>query len=344
MRQRGIRRWWLACALVVVVGGTVSTACGGTEVASRPAGDARALNVVTTISPITSIVENIGGSRIAVRGVVPEGANSHTFDLPPSAAALFAEADLIVGNGLQLEGPTLAVANAAKKAGTPILLLGDLAIVEDEYLYDFSFPKEQGRPNPHVWPDPLLALEYAALVRSELSRLDPGGSPEYAGNYERFEERVGQLDAAIKAAVATVPAKSRSLLTYHDSWAYFAKRYGMTVVGAVQPSDFSEPSAGEVARLIKQVRALGLPAIFGSEVFPSPVMSQIARETGARFVDQLRDDDLPGVPGDPRHSYLGLMVTNMEVMIAALGGDASAVSAVDPGPVFDGESAAEYPQ
>ena len=142
----------------------------------------------------------------------------------------------------------------------------------------------------------------------------------------------------IAASVATVPEEYRKLLTYHDSWAYFAGRYGLEVVGAVQPSGFSEPSTRAVARLIDQVRSLGLPAVFGSEVFPSDVLEQIAKESGAAYVDDLRDDDLPGAPGDPRHSYFGLMLENMETMITALGGSAAALADFDPGPVFQGAS------
>jgi ABC-type Zn uptake system ZnuABC Zn-binding protein ZnuA len=117
------------------------------------------------------------------------------------------------------------------------------------------------------------------------------------------------------------------------------------VIGAIQPSDFSEPSASEVADLIDQVRSEQLPAIFGSEVFPSDVLETIAAESGAQYVDDLRDDDLPGEPGDEGHSYIGLMKRNMEIMIPALGGDAASIGLVNPALVFDdGESTAEYPQ
>ena len=87
-----------------------------------------------------------------------------------------------------------------------------------------------------------------------------------------------------------------------------------------------------------------MPAVFGSEVFPSPVMEQIAKEGGAQFVDDLRDDDLPGEPGDPRHTYMGLMQQNMEVMVPALGGNVEAFEGFDPSPVFERESRAIYPQ
>ena len=97
-----------------------------------------------------------------------------------------------------------------------------------------------------------------------------------------------------------MPEANRKLLTYHDSWAYWAREYGFTVIGAVQASDFSDPSPQEVARLIEQIRAEKVPAVFGSEVFPSPVLEQIAKESGATFVDQLRDDEPPGAPTQRR--------------------------------------------
>jgi ABC-type Zn uptake system ZnuABC Zn-binding protein ZnuA len=141
-----------------------------------------------------------------------------------------------------------------------------------------------------------------------------------------------------------VPEANRKLVTYHDSWAYWAPVYGFTVIGAVQPSDFSEPSPREIAGIIDQIRAVGVPAIFGSEVYPSDVLEQIADETGAEFVDDLRDDDLPGDPGGDRHTYIGLMVQNMEIMLPALGGNADAMAEVATSLVFEGESTADYPQ
>ena len=302
------------------------------------------LNVAATVSPITSIVENIGGDRIDINGIVPEGVNSHTFEPAPSVAATLAEADLVFLNGLFLEEPTLEMAEANLKPGAAIVSLGEQTITREEWRFDFSFPEEAGHPNPHLWPDPILALRYAEIVRDNLAERDAGNADYYAANYDAFADRIAALDAAIKAAVPTIPPGSRKLLTYHDSWAYFADRYGLTVIGAVQPSDFSEPSAREVADLISQIKSEGIPAVFGSEVFPSDVMQTIAAESGAAYIDELSDDDLPGAPGDPNHSYLGLAVSNLQIMIPALGGDASALDQVDVSPVFQGVSNAVYPQ
>jgi len=287
------------------------------------------LRVVTTVSPITNIVYNIAGDRAEIVGIVPEGVNSHTFEPAPSDARHLADADVIFINGLKLEEPTLDLAEANAGADTEIVLLGDKTITPDEYVYDFSFPREAGSPNPHLWPNPFYSLKYAALIRDTLAARDPAHADYYAANYAAFATRIAALDGAIQQTVASIPEQNRKLLTYHDSWAYFAPLYGMTVIGAIQPSDFAEPSARELVAILEQIKAESVPAIFGSEVFPSPVLEQIARETGAIYVDDLRDDDLPGRSGDATHSYFGLMAENLRVMAEALGGDPSIMAQFD---------------
>lgn len=318
------------------------SACGGDDDGGGAAEGK--LKVITTVSPITSIVENIGGTAIELEGVIPEGVNSHTFEPPPSVVGDIEDADLIIMNGLKLEEPTLELAESNKKGDAVILLLGDEAITPEEYKFDFSFPRDEGRPNPHTWPNPELATEYATLVHDKLVEMDGANKDYYDANFTAFKRRLERLDQQMRVAAQTVPEANRKLLTYHDSWAYWADRYGFTVIGAIQPSDFSEPSAKEVADLVEQVKQEDVPAIFGSEVFPSDVLETIADETGASYVDDLRDDDLPGEPGDEDHSYLGLMVNNMRIMIPALGGDASPMDIVDTSLVFDEESTAKYPQ
>lgn len=314
--------------------------------ASEPAGTTEPgkLRIVTTVSPITNIAYNIAGDRAEIVGIVPEGVNSHTFEPAPSDARRLADADIIFINGLKLEEPTLKLAEANAGDGTEIVLLGDKTIAPDEYVYDFSFPKEAGSPNPHLWPNPFHSLKYAEIIRDTLSARDPDNADYYAANYEAFAARIAALDEAIKQTVATIPEENRKLLTYHDSWAYFAPLYGMTVIGAIQPSDFAEPSARELVEIIDQIKAESVPAIFGSEVFPSPVLEQIARETGATYVDDLRDDDLPGEPGEANHSYLGLMAENLRVMAEALGGDPSIMAQFDTSNIPGEDAAVEQNQ
>ena len=300
------------------------------------------LRVATTVAPVTSIVARVAGDRVDVTGIVPEGTNSHTFEPRPSVAELLSTADVVFLNGLGLEEPTRRLAEDNLGDGAELVELGSLALPEDEYIFDFSFPKEGGRPNPHLWTDPTFAKEYARIVRDTLVEHDAPNASYYGRNFDAFAADVDRLDEAMREAFATIPPGGRKLLTYHDAYAYFARTYGWEVVGAIQVSDFEDPTPREVARLIDQVRATGVRAVFGSEVFPSPVLEQIGREAGVAYVDVLRDDDLPGKPGEPEHSWLGLMRFDYLTITEALGGNGSALGRLeiaDPGP-----DRAVYPQ
>jgi ABC-type Zn uptake system ZnuABC Zn-binding protein ZnuA len=288
------------------------------------------LNVATTVAPISSIVRNIGGTRINLRGIIPDGTESHTFEPAPSDAQILSKADLIIVNGLHLEDPTIALAEANMKDGAEIYSLGEQTISEDDYAYDFSFPEEDGNPNPHLWMNVAYAEKYAELAAAKLSERDPTNADYYEQNLERYQSLLDQLDQAIMTGVQTIPEANRKLLTYHDSYAYFAPRYGMTVIGAAQPSDFSEPSPQEVADLIDQIKDEHVPAVFGSEVYPSSVLEQIADESGATYVDDLRDDEPPGEVGSPEHTYVGMMLNNMNLMIPALGGTVESFAGIEP--------------
>lgn len=292
--------------------------------------DGEPLRIVTTVAPITSLVASIvGDTGTDVQGVVPEGTNSHTFEPPPSAAAVLEQADVIFINGLVLEEPTRDLAEANTSDDTVICELGTAILPESDYLYDFSFPEDGGKPNPHLWTNPPMAKQYAQIVRDVVVKMDPSNAATYEANYTELEKVIDALDAAMMEATATLPEENRKLLTYHDAYAYFAKHYGWTVIGAIQPQSFEEPSPKDIADLITQVEEENVQAVFGSEVFPSPVLEQIGNETGVRYVDVLRDDDLTGEPGDPEHSWAGLMQFNFITMIEALGGNASALKTLD---------------
>ena len=279
-----------------------------------------ALRVVTTVAPLTDMVRQVGGDALHVHGLVPEGVNSHTFQPAPGDVQYLAQADLVVLNGLDLEVPIEKLVRSSGKPGVTVLKLGDKTISQAEWVFDFSFPKGQGHPNPHLWLNVNYAMHYVSLIRDSVSALDHGNAAVYSRHAADYLTQLAHLDDCITGAMSTLAPPQRKLLTYHDSWPYFARRYGMTVVGAVQPANFSEPAPREVARLIDQLRREKVPAVFGSEVFPSKVLQKIAAEAGVRYVTTLRDDVLPGHPGEADHSYIGMMRHNMTTMLEALGG------------------------
>ena len=335
-------RQYLPVAAGLLLMLTIFGACGGSS--AEPVGDGAngtnsdfsqsdgKLRVATTVAPLTSLVLNIGGDRIHIRGLIPDGIDSHTFEPKPSDAKVLSRADIFIMNGAHLEGTSEDLARQNLKDPSKIYKLADSTLRGDDpkngFLYDFSFPRAEGNPNPHLWMNPLYALKYADLIRGWLAENDARNKDYYRANYDRFAAVIRQLDAAIRLDKETVPSANRKLLTYHDSWAYWARENGYTVVGAIQPSDFKEPSAKEVADLIVQIKSESVPAVFGSEVFPSKTLQTISRETGAAFEDKLSDDAPPGKIGDKNHTYIGMLVLDMQVMFARLGGSAANVSKV----------------
>lgn len=296
------------------------------------------LTVITSVAPIKDIISNVGCDRITLIGLVPEGVDSHTFELRPLDAAMMRDADLVIINGLNLEVSFERVVESIRQDNPNIRLLklGDNTITPQEWIFDFSFPKEDGNPNPHLWLNVAYTIRYVELIRDELIMLDPSNREHYIKNSESYIARLEELDKGITASIESIPIQHRKLLTYHDSWAYFAKRYGMDVIGALQPSDFGEPTPQDIAKIIEQIRQEDVPAIFASEVFPSKVMEEIAREADVDVVETLADDILPGSKDDPNHTYIGMMIENMRNMVIPLGGSIDALDDIDARSICNG--------
>ena len=309
---------------------------------SAPARKGGKLQVVTTVAPITSIIANVAGDRAEVHGVIPEGSDSHTYEPKPSAAAIFVKADVVFVNGLSLEDPTKELARTNMASTAQLVELGSIVLKREQLIYDFSFPRGGGKPNPHLWTNPPMASCFATIAGSVLAKADPTNSAYYQANAKALKAKINDLGKRFQAASDTMKPQYRELLTYHDAYAYFAAFYRWKIIGAIQVSNFEEPTPKEVAALITQIKKEKVPAIFGSEVFPSPILAQIGKEAGVKYVDTLRDDDLPGAPGDVGHSYLGLMKSDFVTMVTSLNGDASSLKSFDATDVA--KDKADYPQ
>ncbi|MFN2611484.1 MAG: metal ABC transporter substrate-binding protein [Actinomycetota bacterium] len=316
------RRWaashdrWSKVALVLAAIVIYSTGCSR---APAPAG----ITVVTTVAPIADIVRTVTGSNARVIGLIPEGTDSHTFEPSPVTARSLSQADVVFINGMHLEDPTTRLARADMKPKARIVSLGERTIAPKDYEFDFTFPKEKGEPNPHLWMDPTLAKRYAEIVAATMSSIDPKHAFLYRSRTASFAKKLAVLDEATRRCIESIPPDTRKLLTYHDSFAYFSRRYGIPVIAAVQQSDMSEPSPREVASLIDQIKASHVRAIFGSVAFSSKVLEEIATESGARYVGSLSDDVLPGPIGSKDHTYLGMMINDVKILTTSLGGDPS---------------------
>jgi len=296
----------------------------------------RNLLVVTSVDPIANMIKNVGGDKVDILKIVPDNSDSHTFKLSVTDDIIIrTRADLVIINGLNLETTIEDSAGHSDNPKLRILKLADRTIDREQWVFDNSFPERDGNPNPHLWLDVQYAINYVKLIHDELSMADPNNAQYFDSNAERYLQRLEKLDLSILEAVQTIPQENRKLVTYHDSLPYFANRYGFEVIAAFQPASFGEPTSDEISRIVAQIKAEKVHAIFASEVFPNVITEQIASQTGVEVVRTLRDDVLPGDLGASQHTYVGLMVTDVRTMVAALGGDASVLEEIDPRNTYD---------
>lgn len=283
----------------------------------------------------TALVREIAGDFLVVESLVPPGANGHTYEPVPGDAIKAATADLYIENGMELNEAVSTFVRANYREGTPEVNLSAVIprreVISTDSAEQIAAHGHAHSFNAHFWTDPVYAIAYAERINTALRSLDPANAQTYGQRTAAFVARLRILDERFRAAIASIPVQNRKLVVYHDSWSYFGRRYGIPVVGAIQPVSFSEPSADEIRRMIDQIRSEAVPAFFGSEVFPSDVLNAIAAETGARYFSDLSDEELPGEPGTPEHSYEGMMIQNVRLITTALDGNVSVLDGLEPG-------------
>jgi len=295
----------VAVLVTALVGG-----CAASDGSGRTPAPSGALDVVATTTVFADLVSQVGGDLVEVTSLVPKGGEVHTFDPAPSAARAIADTDLIVMNGLGLDD---WLAHLAANVGTsgPTLVLGeDLPGVE--YLYGED--GNGGSINPHLWLDVTLAQRYVERIRDSLVALRPASAAELRAAADRYLARLEALDAEIRADFAALPETERRVVSYHDAFPYYARAYGLTVVGTVVRAPGQEPSAGEVGALVEEIRAAGVLAILSEVQFNDAAAKTIADETGATIVSELYTDSLGDPPVD---SYEELIRWDSDRILAA---------------------------
>ncbi len=309
------------------------TACGGSGTGSSTTAGGK-LKVAASLPPFEDLAKRVGGDRVEVLGIVPAGVDGHTYEpTPGDVKGLSQVAVLFLPDPAQNPKVT-NVAKASLKKDAKTVSLNAKAVPQDQVIYSalhsHGDQAAHGDANVHTWTNIPYASAMVDDIAATLTEADPDGKATYETNRDKLKKEIGDLEAATKTAMATVPEKNRTLVVYHDSWSYFGRTYGFKVVGALQAVDFSEPSAAEMRKMVGQVQGAKVPAFFGSVVFPTKVLEQVGSESGVKYVGNLADDKLPGNPGDKNHSYVGMMTENVRTIVTGLGGDASAIDAVDP--------------
>jgi ABC-type Zn uptake system ZnuABC Zn-binding protein ZnuA len=282
--------------IVLVVAAAACTPTRSTETANGR------ITVVATTTQMQDLVRNVGGDRVHVVGILAPNVDPHDFEPTPSTAVALAQAKLVVESGVGLDAWADQLVESTGE-GTPV------------------FVASAGLPlrgdDPHWWHDPALFERAATSLAARLGRVDPGGRAAYARNARRYVARLRAMDAANRRLIATVPPPERKLVTNHDAFGYFAAHYGIAVVGSVIPSlsTSAQPSAKDVAALIRRIRAQHVRAIFTESSINPSLERQIAADAGVRVYANLYGDTL-GPPGSPGATYIGMERWNMRAMVA----------------------------
>ena len=284
-------------------------ACGGNAGSAPTTGGPARLIVVTTSTVFADLVRNVGGERVTVTSLVPKGADVHTYQATPNDLRAAAGASLFVMNGLGLDDWLAGTITAANNTA-PILRLGE------ELPGVTLLPGESaGTQNPHLWMDVALAEKYATRISDALQAADPAGASAIAASGAAYLTKLAALDTWVRDQIASIPVDRRRIVLFHPALPYFARAYGLTIVGVAVHAPGQDPSAGEIAALVDAIRAGGVTAIFAESQFPTALVDQIARETGAKVVATLYDDSLGN---DPVTSYEAMIRWDVEQIVSAL--------------------------
>jgi zinc/manganese transport system substrate-binding protein len=289
-------------------------------VSSLPAGAQEKLPVVASFSILGDFVREVGGERVAVTTLVGPDGDAHVYSPTPADAKAMASAKLIVVNGLKFEGWMTRLVKSSGAKATVAAATDGVAPLKDEDDRGGKAGHSHGHAHdvdPHAWQSVANAKVYVANIRDALARADPAGKDAYEANAARYLAQLDVLDGEIRAAVARIPADRRKAITSHDAFGYFVKAYGIQFIAPQGVSTEAEASAKDVGRIIRQVKAEKVPAVFLENVTNPRLAEQIARESGAKIGGRIYSDALSEAAG-PAGTYIRMMKHNISEIEKAL--------------------------
>ncbi len=284
-------------------------------VSAAIAGQARAqapekLPVVATFSILADFARNVGGERIEVMALVGPNGDTHVYQPKPADAKELGAARLILVNGLGLEGwiDRLIKASGAK---APVVVAANE--IKPQQM------REEGHLelDPHAWQSIANAKIYVANIRDALIAADPEGASAYRANADTYLGKLDALDKEVRAEIAKIPPGRRQIITTHDAFGYFGTAYGFRFIAPEGVSTETEASARDVAKIIRQIKASNIPAVFLENVTDPRLVRNIATESGAKVGGTLYSDALSS-PDGPAATYIEMMHNNIRELSAAL--------------------------
>jgi zinc/manganese transport system substrate-binding protein len=292
----------------------------------RPALAQQRLSVVASFSILADMTRQIGGDRLALRTIAGADVDAHGFQPKPSDAAALNNAALVIRNGLGFEGWLDRMIRSSGFKGRLVTTTeGITPRLMEAHGHDHGGAGRRQNhsvgprqvPDPHAWQDVGLAQNYIRNITAGLIAADPGNEALYRRDAEAYAARLAALDQWVRAEIAKVPAARRKIVTSHDSFGYFGDAYGVRFLAPQGVSTEAEPSAAEVGRLIRQIRAENITAVFMENMANPATLQRIAQETGLRVRGRLYADALSAETG-PAPTYEAMFRHNLSLIVPAM--------------------------
>ncbi|WP_156630167.1 metal ABC transporter solute-binding protein, Zn/Mn family [Methylobacterium sp. Leaf112] len=279
--------------------------------------DPEKLRVVATFSILGDLVSQVGGERVAVTTLVKPDADAHGYAPAPSDARTLAAADMVVVNGLGLEGWIDRLIKASGAKAPVVVTSKGIKPIEEADDHGHGHAHDH-HADPHAWQSIANAKVYVANIRDGLAKRDPAHAAAYAARATAYLGELDALEGEVRATIAKIPPAQRRIITTHDAFGYFTAAYGLTFIAPQGVSTDSEASPRDVARIVRQIRAEKIPAVFLETIADPRLMEQIARESGAAIGGKVYSDALSG-PDGPAPTYVAMMRNNLTAFARALG-------------------------
>jgi zinc/manganese transport system substrate-binding protein len=303
-----ITRVLVLCLTLLIVG-------AGTEARAE-----KQVKVIASFSILGDMTKNVGGAGVEVATLVGPNGDAHVYEPTPADAKAVSSADLVIVNGLGMEGWMERLIKTSGYKGPVVVTTKGITprgMTAEEKEAHGPGDKHEHKIDPHAWQNLANGQVYVNNIAAGLSLVDPAGASIYKARAEAYKAKLAELDKWVKTEFSNIPKPQRRLITSHDAFGYLGAAYGITILSPMGVSTESEPSAGGVARLIMQIRKEKITAVFIENVSDPRLVAQISKESGVKLGGELYSDAL-SKPEGPAPTYIDMFKNNVTKMVAAM--------------------------
>jgi zinc/manganese transport system substrate-binding protein len=278
------------------------------------------VKVIASFSILGDMSKNVGGNRVEVAALVGPNGDAHVFEPTPADARAVSAADLVIVNGMGLEGWMDRLIKTSGYKGPVVVASQGIKpreMTKEAEEEPGHGAKHEPKIDPHAWQNLANGQIYVENIAKGLSAVDPAGAPIYQANADAYKAKLDELDKWVQAELSSIPKPKRRMITSHDAFGYLGAAYGITIFSPVGVSTESEPSAGGVAKLINQIRKEKITAVFIENVSDPRLVQQIIKESGVTLGGELYSDAL-SKPDGPAPTYIDMFKNNVPKIVAAM--------------------------